>query len=104
MRLKEVGVAMMYLLFYDYVENMAERRAPVRGQHLELANASVGRGELVYGGAFTDPLDGGVLLFRTREAAESFAANDPYVQNELVTRWRVREWNVVVGEGIAPPA
>ena len=95
---------MMYLLFYDYVENMAERRAPVRGQHLELATASVGRGELVYGGAFTDPLDGGLLLFRTRAAAEAFAKSDPYVVNGLVTKWRVREWNVVVGEGIVPPA
>jgi uncharacterized protein len=95
---------MMYLLFYDYVENMAERRTPHRAAHLELATASVGRGELVYGGAFTDPLDGGVLLFRTREAAASFAASDPYVRNELVTNWRVREWNVVVGEGIAVPS
>ncbi len=97
-------MGMMYLLFYDYVENMAERRAPVRGAHLELATASVGRGDLVYGGAFTDPLDGGLLLFRTREAAESFAASDPYVATGLVTKWRVREWNVVVGKGITPPA
>lgn len=88
---------MMYLLFYDYVEGMAEKRAPVRGEHLELANTAVGRGELVYGGAFTDPLDGGLLLFRTREAAESFAGSDPYVRTGLVTNWRVREWNVVVG-------
>jgi len=41
-----------------------------------------------------------VRLFRAREAAESFALGDPYVATGLVTTWRVREWNVVVGEGL----
>jgi uncharacterized protein YciI len=38
-------------------------------------------------------------LFRgdSAAAAEQFAAADPYVQNGLVTRWRVREWTTVVG-------
>jgi uncharacterized protein YciI len=30
-------------------------------------------------------------------AAEAFARDDPYVRNGLVTNWRVRIWNVVVG-------
>jgi hypothetical protein len=29
--------------------------------------------------------------------AEDFARNDPYVKAGLVTAWRVRQWNVVVG-------
>jgi uncharacterized protein YciI len=29
--------------------------------------------------------------------AEDFARADPYVRNGLVTRWRVREWSVVIG-------
>jgi uncharacterized protein YciI len=28
---------------------------------------------------------------------EAFTKADPYVQNGLVTGWRIREWNVVVG-------
>jgi hypothetical protein len=87
----------MYVLFYDYGENALERRAPYREEHLGLANASHAKGDIVMAGAFNDPLDGAALVFRTREAAEAFVKVDPYVSSGLVTGWRVREWNVVIG-------
>ena len=34
-------------------------------------------------------------------AAQAFAVADPYVTNGLVTRWHVREWTTVVGDGAA---
>ena len=39
------------------------------------------------------------MIFRgeSPRVAEDFAENDPYVTNGLVTSWRVRPWNVVVG-------
>ena len=89
---------MMYVLFYDYGENALERRAPYREEHLGLANASHAKGDMVLAGAFQDPLDGAALVFRTREAAEAFPATDPYVSSGLVTGWRVREWNGVIGD------
>lgn len=88
---------MMYILFYDYGENMAERRAPYRSEHLGLATASHADGQMVLAGAYTDPLDGAALVFRTREAAEAFVKVDPYVVSGLITGWRIREWNVVIG-------
>ena len=90
---------MHYLLFYDVVDDYAERRQDFRSAHLRHARLAVDRGDLVLGGALADPVDGAVLLFRgsSAEAAESFAAGDPYVVNGLVTRWRVREWTTVVG-------
>jgi uncharacterized protein YciI len=50
-------------------------------------------------------VDSAVLLFTgsSPQVAESFAKEDPYVTNGLVTRWRVREWTTVVGEGAAAP-
>jgi uncharacterized protein YciI len=91
---------MHYLLFYDVVDNYAERRTPFRRDHLAHAKAAVARGDLVLGGALANPVDGTVLLFKgsSPEVAESFAKGDPYVTNGLVTRWRVREWTTVVGE------
>lgn len=89
-----------FLLFYDYEPDYLERRAPHRGVHLELARASVARGELQLGGAVRgEPL--GVLLFKAETAAvaEEFARADPYVIQGVVTSWRVREWITVVGEG-----
>jgi uncharacterized protein YciI len=88
---------MMYILFYDYGPNAMERRAPHRSAHLELASASHTAGEMVMAGAFNEPLDGAALVFRTREAAEAFVQEDPYVSSGLVTGWRIREWNVVIG-------
>ena len=90
---------MHFLLFYDVVDNYAERRVPYRKDHLAHAKAAVSRGELVLGGALANPVDGTVLLFKgdSPSAAESFARNDPYVLNGLVTNWRVREWTTVVG-------
>jgi uncharacterized protein YciI len=91
---------MHYLLFYDVVENYAEKRTPFRAAHLAYAQKAVASGDLVLGGAFANPIDGTMLLFKSSspDAAEHFAKNDPYVINGLVTKWRVREWTTVVGE------
>src|SRR5262245_55314868 len=96
---------MHYLLFYDVVPDYAERRLPLRAAHLAHARASHARGELMLGGALADPVDGAVLLFRgdSPASARAFAAADPYVAHGLVTRWRVREWATVVGDGAAVP-
>jgi uncharacterized protein len=90
---------MHYLLFYDAVDNYAERRKPFREAHIAYARAAIARGELVLGGALAGPIDGAVLLFRgdSPAAAENFAKSDPYVLNGLIKDWRVREWTTVVG-------
>ena len=90
---------MYFLLQYDYVENIVERRAPFREEHLGLAREAAGRGQLLLGGAFADTVDGAVLVFRADDASavERFVERDPYVRNKLVTHWRVRPWNVVTG-------
>ncbi len=96
---------MHFLLFYDYAADVLERRGPFRSAHLQYAWDAEQRGELVLAGAFADPVDGGVLLFKgeSRAVAEQFAANDPYVKGGLVTHWRVRAWTTVVGELASNP-
>lgn len=94
-----------FLLFYEVVEDYANRRTPFRSAHLAHANAAVKRGEMILGGAFADPIDGSVLLFLgdSADVAKRFAESDPYVVNGLVTHWRVREWTTVVGPLAAQP-
>ena len=94
---------MHFLLIYDVVDDYIERRVPLRPAHIAHARAAEARGELVLGGALANPPDGAVLLFRgdSPDAAERFAAADPYVTNGLVKQWRVREWTTVVGDGAA---
>ena len=62
-------VVVHYLLFYEAATNYEERRKPFRSAHLQHAQAAVARGELVLGGAFANPIDGAVLLFRARVAS-----------------------------------
>jgi uncharacterized protein YciI len=88
-----------YALFYDAVDDFIARRGAYRDEHLRLARESQARGELVLAGALSDPANGALLIFQgeTAAAAESFARQDPYVKNGLITNWRVRPWTVVVG-------
>jgi uncharacterized protein YciI len=94
-----------FLLFYDVADDYLARRGQFRNDHLERAWSAHARGELLLAGALADPADGAVLLFQgeSPQVAEAFAQADPYVQNGLVKRWRVREWNTVVGDSPANP-
>jgi len=94
-----------YLLFYDVVDDYVNRRTPFRPAHVTYARRAVARGELVLAGAFANPPDGAMFLFRgsSPAAAEAFAAGDPYVTNGLVRTWRVREWTTVVGRDAEVP-
>ncbi len=89
-----------FILIYDVVEDFLSRRSAFREEHLRLAREAHQRGELVLGGALTDPADKALLVFRAgdRSTAEEFARNDPYVVNGLVIRWQVRSWAVVIGD------
>jgi len=71
-----------------------------------LAADAHARGELVMGGAFADPADRVLMVFRgdARSVAENFARSDNYVTQGLVKRWEVRPWTVVIGADAAPPA
>ena len=95
---------MHYILFYDVVDDYIIRREKFRSLHLKHAKEAHERGELVLAGALTEPADGAVLVFRgSPENAEKFAKTDPYVLNGLVTKWRVRKWSTVIGDGATMP-
>jgi uncharacterized protein YciI len=94
-----------FLLFYTVADDYLERRGTYRNQHLEKAWASHDQGELLLGGALTEPADMSVLLFKaeSRAVVEDFAKNDPYVTNGLVKSWSVREWATVAGDWSVNP-
>jgi uncharacterized protein YciI len=87
-----------YALFYYVVDDFVARRAAHREEHLRLVREAHRRGEPLLAGAFTDPADRALLVFRApeRSVAEDFARNEPYVTRGLVTRWEVRSWAVVI--------
>ncbi len=90
-----------FALIYHVVDDFVARRAAYREAHLRLATDAHDRGELVLAGAFADPVDRALLVFRApdRSVPADFARRDPYVIAGLVTRWEVRPWSVVIGDG-----
>jgi uncharacterized protein len=96
---------MHYLLFYEYVDDYVARRTPLRAEHLALLQKSHEKGDAVMAGALAEPHKGAVLVFRgeSSAAAESFAKNDPYVKGGLVTKWEVKKWATVLGDGAEMP-
>ena len=90
---------MFFVLTYEYVPDVLEKRAPYRAEHLAFAREFLGAGKLRLAGAFDPPSDGALFIFDVASAAEveAFVARDPYVKNGVVTRHRIRPWNVVIG-------
>jgi uncharacterized protein len=88
-----------YALIYETIDDYVARRAEFRQLHLCYAQAALERGELILAGAFDDPVDRALLVFRVEDKSmvEDFARRDPYVVNGLVKKWEVRPWKVVVG-------
>lgn len=82
---------MKYVLFYDNAGAPAE----LVQQHVAAHRARWGEfqqaGSLLAIGPFTDG-SGAMGVFSSREAAEEFAASDPFVLHGVVGKWRVSEW------------
>lgn len=94
-----------FLVFYEFAPDYLERRGPHRSEHLRLAWDAVERGELLLGGPYADPADGGLLLFKgeSPDAATRFVEADPYVRAGIVTRWHIRTWTTVIGNDASAP-
>jgi uncharacterized protein YciI len=87
----------MHLLFYDYVEDIVERRAPYREEHIARIRAWKDDGRIVMAGAVGDPVHGGLFVFDVEDPAaiDEFADGDPYTIAGLVTARRIEPWKVV---------
>jgi uncharacterized protein YciI len=82
----------LHILFYDYVPDVLERRAPHREGHLGLIKRWHDEGRIVIAGGIGDPPRQGMIVLRADDpqaAAEEFVAEDPYQPAGLVERWRV---------------
>jgi uncharacterized protein len=83
-----------YMLFYEYPEDMLERRTPHRDAHLAHVQGQRDAGLIVMAGPLGDPPTGAALVFRGvgPDSIEAFVRDDPYMKAGLVTDWRVQFW------------
>lgn len=61
-------------------------------RHKAFVDTFVARGEVIGIGPFTDSKRGNMAVFRSREAAEKFAKEDPFLLEGLVKSYEIREW------------
>jgi uncharacterized protein len=85
-----------YVLLYDAAADMARARE-LFPAHQAKWQEYVTRGELLLIGPFSDPRQGAMGVFATREAAEEFVRNDPFVLEGVVKKWELREWREAIG-------
>jgi len=60
-------------------------------RHKAIVDAFVAKGEVIGIGPFADL--GNMAIFRTREAAEAFSRQDPFILEGVVKSVVIREWN-----------
>jgi uncharacterized protein YciI len=83
---------MKYVLYYQSAPDVLEK-APVHGPaHRAHWKEFLKNGTLLMIGPFANPKEGAMGIFTTRDAAEKFAKDDPFVLNGVVSSWVVREW------------
>jgi uncharacterized protein len=94
-RIDQLMPEKLHILFYEYVEDVGERRAPHREGHLALIKRWHDEGRISIAGGVGDPPHAGLIVLReddldaAQAAAEEFVAEDPYQPAGLVTSWRV---------------
>lgn len=92
--------ATQYLLRYDYIPDVLEKRGPYREGHLNLAKELIAEGTCLSGGPTgevgMEVPSGALFIFTTSDAAKLFVDKDPYVSGGIVTGHSIEEWNVVV--------
>ena len=60
-------------------------------RHKAVVDYFIDRGEVIGIGPFADR--GNMAIFKTREAAEAFVKQDPFILEGLVKSFVIREWN-----------
>ncbi len=88
--------SMKVLMFYEIApDGMAKaiQHFPAHRARLDDFNS---RGVLLMAGPYGNPPVGAIGVFTTREAAEEFVTDDPFVVHGVVAQYRFHEWNEVL--------
>lgn len=88
---------MKYVLYYESSQDAAEKAPLHFAEHRARWATFHEAGSLLMIGPFSDGA-AAMGVFRSQEAAEEFAAGDPFVLNGVVQSWHVREWREALTE------
>lgn len=85
-----------YLLKYDYVEGILDKRGPYREEHLGLAKDLVKEGKMLCAGPYSDASGALFIFTKSQTDAIEFVEKDPYVKAGLVPSYEIKQWSVGV--------
>ena len=88
---------MNYVMFYETAPDGLAKAREHFPAHRARLDEFHSRGVLLMAGPLMNPTDTALGVFTSREAAESFIKDDPFVLNGVVAKWTIREWNEVLG-------
>lgn len=83
---------MLFVVIGSSASKSRDEVMAIYPRHKVFLDQFVARGEVVGVGPFTDAGGGNMALFRTREAAESFAKDDPFSLEGVVKEYQVKDW------------
>jgi len=91
-----VALSPKYLMTYEATpEGLAKARDHLAA-HRDRLDRFHARGTLLMAGPLLDPSGRALGVFTTREAAEEFIRDDPFVIHGVIARWTVVAWNEVL--------
>ena len=100
---QSVSTERVYVIEGTYAPDAAERRVPVRGEHLARVAAAHRDGRVVMAGAFDD-MSRSLLVLRAEDeaAARAWAGADVYVGSGVWASVEIRPFNLVMIEEGTP--
>lgn len=99
-----VKYVLSFATAYASIEEAYAQAPEEIARHVARTQEFQAAGRLLMAGAFPgadQPLETMAIL-TSRQAAEDYAAGDPFVLNGMVTSWQIREWNDVVAQPPEP--
>ena len=86
-----------YVVFYESADDMLPKARLHFSAHRARYEQFIKDGTLLMIGTFANPQEEGSMgIFTTRQAAEAFVKDDPFVLEGVVKRWHIREWNEAI--------
>lgn len=84
---------MKYVSFYDVAPDALPKLMEHFPAHRARLDEFHARGDLIAAGPLGQPPTSAMGIFPSKDAAEAFVKDDPFVLNGLVSNWRIVEWN-----------
>jgi uncharacterized protein len=87
---------MKTIMFYEMTPDGLSKATDHVDEHKARLKAFHERGVLLMAGPFANPAEGAMGIFTSKEAAEEFIRDDPFVVNGVAGNLRLVEWNEVL--------